>query len=64
MLVHEVCYGVANELTESSSSNSQSSSTSTEPWFCEPCLFGDGSIPYCQLCPNRFGAFKLSGFSF
>uniref|UniRef100_A0A914KIJ1 PHD finger protein 14 n=1 Tax=Meloidogyne incognita TaxID=6306 RepID=A0A914KIJ1_MELIC len=60
LLVHEVCYGVANELTESSSSNSQSSSTSTEPWFCEPCLFGDGSIPYCQLCPNRFGAFKLS----
>ncbi|CAK5037180.1 unnamed protein product [Meloidogyne enterolobii] len=60
LLVHEVCYGVANELIESSSSNSQSSSTSTEPWFCEPCLFGDGSIPYCQLCPNRFGAFKLS----
>ncbi|KAL7074872.1 hypothetical protein ACQ4LE_005644 [Meloidogyne hapla] len=60
LLVHEVCYGVANELVESSSGDSQSSSTSTEPWFCEPCLFGDGSIPYCQLCPNRFGAFKLS----
>ncbi|KAL3071644.1 hypothetical protein niasHS_016319 [Heterodera schachtii] len=35
-----------------------SSSASTEPWFCEPCLFGVREVPHCELCPSRYGAFK------
>ncbi|KAL3102467.1 hypothetical protein niasHT_025649 [Heterodera trifolii] len=35
-----------------------SSSASTEPWFCEPCLFGVREVPNCELCPSRYGAFK------
>ena len=41
------CYGV----TESGSISSTASSSSTEPWFCEPCQ-GNVVDPPCQLCPN------------
>uniref|UniRef100_A0A914HMC9 PHD finger protein 14 n=1 Tax=Globodera rostochiensis TaxID=31243 RepID=A0A914HMC9_GLORO len=34
------------------------SSASTEPWFCEPCLFNVADVPHCELCPSRYGAFK------
>uniref|UniRef100_A0A914CJH7 Uncharacterized protein n=1 Tax=Acrobeloides nanus TaxID=290746 RepID=A0A914CJH7_9BILA len=52
--VHEICYMVEdfNEV------ESQDSSATTEPWFCEPCLFGLAEPPFCELCPNRYGAFK------
>lgn len=55
--IHESCYMVedVNEL------ESQVSSASTEPWFCEPCLYGLIEPPHCELCPNRYGAFKRSG---
>ncbi|VDN06804.1 unnamed protein product [Thelazia callipaeda] len=52
--VHENCYIIDNQ----SDSESDGSSSSTEPWFCEPCLYGLKEPPYCELCPNRFGAFK------
>uniref|UniRef100_A0A1I8EXT4 PHD-finger family protein n=1 Tax=Wuchereria bancrofti TaxID=6293 RepID=A0A1I8EXT4_WUCBA len=52
--VHENCY-----ITENiGDSESDGSSSSTEPWFCEACLYGLKEPPYCELCPNRFGAFK------
>uniref|UniRef100_A0A914DTP1 PHD-type domain-containing protein n=1 Tax=Acrobeloides nanus TaxID=290746 RepID=A0A914DTP1_9BILA len=52
--VHEICYMVEdfNEV------ESQDSSATTEPWFCEPCLFVLAEPPFCELCPNRYGAFK------
>ncbi|KAK6109018.1 PHD-zinc-finger like domain family protein [Brugia pahangi] len=52
--VHENCY-----ITENiGDAESDGSSSSTEPWFCEACLYGLKEPPYCELCPNRFGAFK------
>ncbi|CAJ0929743.1 unnamed protein product, partial [Mesorhabditis belari] len=54
LCVHEACYGT--DLGDDSASTH--STSSTEPWFCEPCLFGLIEPPYCELCPNRFGAFK------
>uniref|UniRef100_A0A914ZRP3 PHD finger protein 14 n=1 Tax=Parascaris univalens TaxID=6257 RepID=A0A914ZRP3_PARUN len=56
LAVHENCYMVDN--TEDS--DSTLSSAMTEPWFCEPCLYGLKSPPYCELCPSRYGAFKRS----
>uniref|UniRef100_A0A1I7YET9 PHD finger protein 14 n=1 Tax=Steinernema glaseri TaxID=37863 RepID=A0A1I7YET9_9BILA len=53
--VHESCYGPMDYHDDNAS---QSSSSSTEPWFCEPCLYGLLEPPYCTMCPNRFGAFK------
>ncbi|TKR61522.1 hypothetical protein L596_028622 [Steinernema carpocapsae] len=53
--VHEACYGPFDFHDDDAS---QTSSTSTEPWFCEPCLYGLMEPPHCALCPNRFGAFK------
>ncbi|VDK74750.1 unnamed protein product [Litomosoides sigmodontis] len=52
--VHENCYVTENV----GDSESDGSSSSTEPWFCEACLYGLKEPPYCELCPNRFGAFK------
>ncbi|VDK73073.1 unnamed protein product [Onchocerca ochengi] len=52
--VHENCYITENV----GDSESDGSSSSTEPWFCEACLYGLKEPPYCELCPNRFGAFK------
>ncbi|CAG9537274.1 unnamed protein product [Cercopithifilaria johnstoni] len=52
--VHENCYITENV----GDSESDGSSSSTEPWFCEACLYGLREPPYCELCPNRFGAFK------
>lgn len=56
LAVHENCYLVdtGDEL------ESNHSSSSTEPWFCEPCLYGMKEPPHCELCPSRFGAFKKS----
>ncbi|KAH7722388.1 PHD-finger family protein [Aphelenchoides avenae] len=56
LAVHEACYGADN----GSDSDSQTSSASTEPWFCEPCMFGLDVPPFCELCPSRYGAFKKS----
>ncbi|KHN72519.1 PHD finger protein 14 [Toxocara canis] len=56
LAVHENCYMV--DSTEDT--DSTLSSGVTEPWFCEPCLYGLRSPPYCELCPNRYGAFKRS----
>ncbi|KAI1714222.1 PHD-zinc-finger like domain-containing protein [Ditylenchus destructor] len=54
LAVHESCYIVE----ETGDDQSTSSSSSTEPWFCEPCVFGLGIVPHCELCPSRYGAFK------
>lgn len=56
LTVHEGCYGVVDTPTED---GSESSSESTEPWFCEPCLAGhDSGHVFCELCPNIGGAYK------
>uniref|UniRef100_A0AC34QTP0 PHD-type domain-containing protein n=2 Tax=Panagrolaimus sp. JU765 TaxID=591449 RepID=A0AC34QTP0_9BILA len=52
LMVHESCYGIIDEETETVSSGND------VPWFCEPCMYGLVEPPYCQMCPNRFGAFK------
>uniref|UniRef100_A0A914XBI2 PHD-type domain-containing protein n=1 Tax=Plectus sambesii TaxID=2011161 RepID=A0A914XBI2_9BILA len=57
LAVHENCYMVDLEEQE----DSDDSSSATEPWFCEPCVYGLDVPPNCELCPNRFGAFKRSG---
>ncbi|KAI1723773.1 PHD-zinc-finger like domain-containing protein [Ditylenchus destructor] len=54
LAVHESCY-IVEEIGDDLST---SSSSSTEPWFCEPCVFGLGIVPHCELCPSRYGAFK------
>lgn len=53
--VHEGCYGVP-DMTDDQAS--VVSNFSTEPWFCEPCLFELEKPPHCELCPSQFGAFK------
>uniref|UniRef100_A0A914YM35 PHD finger protein 14 n=1 Tax=Panagrolaimus superbus TaxID=310955 RepID=A0A914YM35_9BILA len=50
--VHDACYGVIDDDTESVASNGEI------PWFCEPCMFGLVEPPHCELCPSRYGAFK------
>ncbi|CAG2119228.1 unnamed protein product, partial [Medioppia subpectinata] len=55
--VHEGCYGICSDDTESVHSNT--SSASTEPWFCDPCR-ACVSNPYCELCPNSGGIFKAT----
>ncbi|PAV69660.1 hypothetical protein WR25_08351 [Diploscapter pachys] len=56
LVVHETCYlpDVGDE------TDSTHSLETTEPWFCEPCIYGLKEPPHCELCPNRFGAFKRS----
>lgn len=44
------CYGVQNS-DNTGSVYSSNSSSSTEPWFCEPCKAGIKN-PACELCPN------------
>ncbi|KAK6037443.1 PHD-finger [Cooperia oncophora] len=44
----------------SGDSESSQSSSSMEPWFCEPCVYGFNEPPYCELCPSRYGAMKRS----
>ncbi|MFH4980268.1 hypothetical protein AB6A40_006977 [Gnathostoma spinigerum] len=56
--VHESCYVV--DTTDDTFSNH--SSSSTEPWFCEPCIYGLKEPPYCEFCPDRYGAFKRAEF--
>ncbi|CAL8095504.1 unnamed protein product [Calicophoron daubneyi] len=53
IVVHEDCYKVVDSVFLSSGA----SSSSTDAWFCEPCLAGVRS-PYCELCPNLGGVFK------
>nr|XP_027204582.1 PHD finger protein 14-like [Dermatophagoides pteronyssinus] len=55
--VHELCYGIQSDDTESIHSNA--SSASTEPWFCDPCKAGIRQ-PFCELCPTESGIFKLT----
>ncbi|KAI6186263.1 Phf-14 [Aphelenchoides besseyi] len=55
--VHETCYAVEDVDNEAAS---VASNYSTEPWFCEVCLFNLTKPPHCELCPVRFGAFKRS----
>ncbi|KAL3318292.1 hypothetical protein Ciccas_003053 [Cichlidogyrus casuarinus] len=56
VIVHEDCHKVANGIFI----NDTNSSSSTDPWFCEPCLAGVvNPIPQgCELCPNQGGVFK------
>ncbi|XP_070547071.1 PHD finger protein 14-like isoform X2 [Ptychodera flava] len=51
--VHEGCYGASD--TDSTQSNQTSSST--EPWFCDACKAGI-SQAMCEMCPNNGGIFK------
>lgn len=56
--VHEACYGVTNDTdNDADSVNSNASSASTEPWFCDSCL-ANVTNPNCDLCPNVGGIFK------
>ncbi|ETN83718.1 hypothetical protein NECAME_07260 [Necator americanus] len=57
LTVHDSCY---MSLDVSEDNESSQSSSSTEPWFCEPCIFGFDEPPYCELCPSRYGAMKRS----
>ncbi|KAJ1354286.1 hypothetical protein KIN20_011169 [Parelaphostrongylus tenuis] len=57
LTVHDACYPTL-DLNEDNDSND--SSSSTEPWFCEPCIYGFQEPPYCELCPSRYGAMKRS----
>lgn len=60
LAVHEICYAVE----EPPDNMSITSSSSTEPWFCEPCMLGYNGVPFCELCPSRFGAFKKTSIFF
>ncbi|CAH8551071.1 unnamed protein product [Heterobilharzia americana] len=53
IVVHEDCYKVVDSIFLSSGA----SSSSTDAWFCEPCLAGLTS-PICELCPVLDGVFK------
>uniref|UniRef100_A0A094ZYU3 PHD finger protein 14 n=1 Tax=Schistosoma haematobium TaxID=6185 RepID=A0A094ZYU3_SCHHA len=53
IVVHEDCY----KLVDSIFLSSGASSSSTDAWFCEPCLAGITS-PVCELCPVLDGVFK------
>ncbi|KAH7640063.1 phd finger protein 14 isoform x1 [Dermatophagoides farinae] len=55
--VHELCYGIQADDTESIHSNA--SSASTEPWFCDPCKAGVKQ-PLCELCPTQGGIYKIT----
>nr|CDJ81295.1 Zinc finger domain containing protein [Haemonchus contortus] len=57
LTVHDSCYP---SLDMSDDSESSQSSSSMEPWFCEPCIYGFNEPPYCELCPSRYGAMKRS----
>lgn len=57
--VHESCYGMDPEIV--GDDNSTESASVTEPWFCEPCIYGEKEPPHCELCPVRYGALKRSG---
>lgn len=57
LTVHDSCYPT---LDVSEDNDSTGSSSSMEPWFCEPCIYGFQEPPYCELCPSRYGALKRS----
>uniref|UniRef100_A0A158PAS5 PHD finger protein 14 n=1 Tax=Angiostrongylus cantonensis TaxID=6313 RepID=A0A158PAS5_ANGCA len=57
LTVHDSCYPTL-DVTEDN--DSTDSSSSMEPWFCEPCIYGFQEPPYCELCPSRYGAMKRS----
>ncbi|EYC19279.1 hypothetical protein Y032_0025g1288 [Ancylostoma ceylanicum] len=57
LTVHDSCY---MSLDVSEDNESTQSSSSMEPWFCEPCIYGFNEPPYCELCPSRYGAMKRS----
>ncbi|XP_020617066.1 PHD finger protein 14-like [Orbicella faveolata] len=52
--VHEGCYGINDE--ESDSGKSNDTDSPTELWFCDACK--TGVQPDCELCPNLGGIFK------
>lgn len=52
--VHEGCYGINDEDSDSGKSNETDSPT--ELWFCDACKLG--LQPDCELCPNLGGIFK------
>ncbi|PFX20610.1 PHD finger protein 14 [Stylophora pistillata] len=52
--VHEGCYGINDEDSDSGKSNDTDSPT--ELWFCDACKLG--VQPDCELCPNLGGIFK------
>lgn len=54
--MHEGCYGIIDD-SDRHSDDSNASSSSTEPWFCDACL-ANVTTPSCDLCPNTGGIFK------
>lgn len=57
--VHESCYGLINPNDEIASLNSDASSNTTEPWFCDACKANKSlSELNCELCPKQGGIFK------
>lgn len=57
--VHESCYGLINPNEETESLNSDASSNTTEPWFCDACKANKSANELnCELCPKQGGIFK------
>lgn len=57
--VHESCYGLINPNVEVESLNSDASSNTTEPWFCDACKANKSVDELsCELCPKQGGIFK------
>lgn len=57
--VHESCYGLINPNEEVESLNSEASSNTTEPWFCDACKANRRVNELnCELCPKQGGILK------
>lgn len=57
--VHEGCYGIPEEEDHIRDNNSDLSSFTTVPWFCDTCKAGlDSALCNCELCPTPGGLFK------
>ncbi|KAK4337416.1 hypothetical protein RND71_043873 [Anisodus tanguticus] len=57
--VHESCYGLINPNEEVESLDSDASSNTTEPWFCDACKANSSVVDLnCELCPIQGGIFK------
>jgi hypothetical protein len=48
-------------VSDTTSVSSSSSTSSTEPWFCEACKAGVID-PCCELCPNKGKKKKIQNF--
>ena len=57
--VHESCYGLINPNEEVESLDSEASSNTTEPWFCDACKANRRVNELnCELCPKQGGIMK------